>query len=424
MHTVRQLAFAMLFVTAAAVFSVSLLGNGPVHVGFSSVYNRADNFLASIFFVPSSTELSLKRTYAEATSSVWSPRRHEKVKILIVPGHDQEYFGTQFNGVREVDLNLALASKLYDFLKNDPAFDVTLTQTTDGYNPIFANYFETNRDDIEKFIADHKAQMMQFETSGQIAKVTNVEHNYAPGEMGLKLFGINKWANDNGVDILIHVHFNDYPGRPYGTAGKYSGFTIYVPESQYSNAGGSQSVARAVHDQLAQFYAQSNMPKEQGGIVEDQDLIAVGADNSLDGASSLIEYGYIYQPELQNSNLREPVLSDLALQTYIGLTNFFGKKTDVGGKFNSTFLPHTWNADLTKGDPESLDVLSLQTALQLDGEYPPTGQTRNDCGLTGHFGRCTEISVKYFQEKYNIEPATGVVGAQTRAKLNELFGGN
>lgn len=422
MREISKIAYAMLFLVSVAVFSVSLLRGGPVKLGFQGVYNQTDNFLASVFFVPSSTELSLKKTYAEATSSGWHIHKREKVKILIVPGHDQQYYGTQFNGLHEVDLNLALAGKLYDYVKNDPAFDAQISQTAAGYTSVFQNYFDTNREAIQQFIAQQKAQMQQLESSGRVSRVVNVEHNYAPGETGLRLFGFNKWANENGTDILIHVHFNDYPGRPRYYAGEYNGFAIYVPESQFSNAGGSQSVARAIHNQLAQFYAPSNMPQEKAGIVEDQELIAVGADNSLDGASSLIEYGYIYEPQFQNVTLREAVINDLALQTYLGLANFFGEHPDVGGKFNSSFLPHQWVTDLHKDDPESLDVLSLQAALLLDGDYPPNGQSRNDCGLTGHFGRCTEISVKFFQDKYGIEPATGVAGEKTRAKLNELFG--
>ena len=384
-------------------------------------YLKAKYFTASVFFKDSVTEMSLKNAYEESENS--SKRKvAQKIKILIVPGHDAEFSGTEFKGLKELELNLELGEKLYDLLKNNSSFEVYLSQNRQGYNPQLLSYFEKNRESTINFIENQKGKMESFISAGEIKRVVNVEHNFAPGEVALKLFGINKWANKNGMDIILHIHFNDYAGRKKNQAGKYSGFSIYIPESQYSNAKGSRSVAESIYYRLRKLYSHSNLPKEDGGVVEDQELIAIGSNNTLDGAGILIEYGYIYEPLFVSSELRHLVLSDMALQTYLGILDFFGKDMAVGGPYATSFLPFEWNNSLEVGFKDKIDILRLQAALTTAGFYPPSGETKNDCPLTGYFGSCTEKSVKAFQEKYEILPAEGFVGQKTRVKLNELFG--
>lgn len=63
------------------------------------------------------------------------------------------------------------------------------------------------------------------------------------------------------------------------------------------------------------------------------------------------------------------------------------------------------------------EVSSLQEFLRvLPGIYP-------EGRVTGYYGPLTEQAVKRFQARYGI-PALGIVGPQTRAKLNELAGLN
>ncbi len=257
----------------------------------------------------------------------------------------------------------------------------------------------------------------------KVEEVVNVEHNKAPEPVALKLFGINKWANDNDVDIVLHVHFNDYPGRLQDGEGKYSGFVVYIPEGQYANASGSKAVAEKVYGRLAKLYPHSNLPGEHTGIVEDQELIAIGSNNTLKAASMLIEYGYIYEPAFSHPDLQRVVLPDLALQTYLGIMDFFGEIRSEGGGWATRLVPYTWLADIEEQKDQSIreDVLRLQVALSLEGVYPPVGQLKNDCGLTGYFGACTKAAVIAFQQKHRITPAEGYVGAKTRGKLNELY---
>lgn len=73
---------------------------------------------------------------------------------------------------------------------------------------------------------------------------------------------------------------------------------------------------------------------------------------------------------------------------------------------------YTWTRDLQIGSPYVDDVSALQTALMIEGVY--AGE------VTGGFYAQTYAAVKAFQGKYGID-ATGFVGSDTRAKLNELF---
>ena len=170
------------------------------------------------------------------------------------------------------------------------------------------------------------------------------------------------------------------------------------------------------------LYPQSDLPKENAGLVEDQELIALGSNNTLDGAGMLIEYGYIYEPAFADPDMRTIVLEDLALQTYLGVMDFFEEKeTNADGQYQTRLVPYAWGRDLEEGADAKRDIVSLQAALTLAGVYPPPGKSKNDCGLTGFFGPCTAESVRMFQQKYGIAPAEGFVGEKTRLKLRELY---
>ena len=130
-------------------------------------------------------------------------------------------------------------------------------------------------------------------------------------------------TNENNIDIVLHIHFNDYPGRKYDLPGKYSGFSIYIPEAQLPNYRISQGIAESIRKELEKIQSASNFPKEKETVVEDQQLIAVGSNASRDGASVLVEYGYIYEDKIYDKKTREQILVDMAYQTYLGVKNYF-----------------------------------------------------------------------------------------------------
>ncbi len=370
---------------------------------------------ASVFFVDSITESDLKELFDRAQ------RGNGKLRVLIVPGHDNESGGTEFRGVREADMNVEVGENLFRLLSADAAYEPVLVRTREGYTPVFKEYFESQKKEIIAFLNEKKALMRTEVRAGTVHFLDGVVHNSAPNDVALKLYGINKWANEHDIHIVIHVHFNDYPGRPRHRTGRYNGFAVYVPDRQFSNAKASHAVAQALFAQLSHFYAESNLPVEDSGVVEDQELIAIGANNTLDPASVLIEYGYIYEQRFLDADIREVTMRELAFQTYRGLNRFFGKYGEVFEKYPTTLLPHDFEQPMKQGTENNPSVLSLQAALLFENLYPPAGESKRNCPLTGSFGPCTTEAVKLFQQKNGL-PQSGTVGELTLQKLNEKYG--
>lgn len=374
--------------------------------------------LATVFFKESITIAEINQKYQNA------PYRQNKVNLLIVPGHEPNFGGAKYGQILERDMNVELGDYLAGFLKNNSHYKITITRDKQNWNPIFSNYFTTNWSAVAAFVASQKSQMRGLMNVGLVKPVSGAYHSTVSQDVALRLYGINKWANENDIDIEVHLHFNDYPRRRQTSLGEYSGLTIYVPESQYSNSTTTRAIATSVLRRLSRYNAVSDLPKESAGVVEDQDLIAIGSNNNADAASLLIEYGYIYEPQFQDPAIRDATLKDLAYQTYLGLEDFFGNKSVASIAYDTLMLPHDWQKTFSKtnSDSATADILALQSALIIDGEYPTENQTKNDCPRSGIFGDCTAKALSAFQNKHNITGESGVVGAKTRAVLNSLFG--
>ena len=363
---------------ALLLLSFSLCGTAAailLTVGFSSAFSFNDlgQLGASVFFVDSITANGLKTTYQNAA------QRGDRVKILIVPGHDNESWGTEFRGVREAEMTAAVGEELARLLASDPHFEVVLTRTSAGYAKEFSDYFVNEKSAVQAFVTSKRQIMNDLQKKGSVEPVVGVRHNRAASDVVWKLYSFNKWANEHGTQIVLHIHFNDYPGRPYDRPGRYDGFALYVPEDQFSNARASRALAASLFTQFSQFYIESNLPKESSGIVPDQDLIAIGAYNTLDAASVLVEYGYIYEDKFLDPRIRGAFLKELAFQTYLGLNKFFGTFEETFRRYPTTFLPHRWDETLQEGVRRNPSVLSLQAALLSERLYPPEGTDKLTC---------------------------------------------
>ncbi|KKT18725.1 MAG: hypothetical protein UW07_C0026G0006 [Candidatus Nomurabacteria bacterium GW2011_GWF2_43_8] len=250
------------------------------------------------------------------------------IKILLVPGHDNEVWGAQYGNIKEAAMNLAVATRIYNILKKDKRFEVHITRDSRGYTKKFADYFSGQGDDIASFIESAKKEMQKKIESGNFVEKPNPPHNRAGEDMVNRLYGFNKWANENGIDAVIHIHFNDYP-RPYKwTIGKYKGFAIYIPDGQFVNSKESALLAANVLMELDKKYAISNYPPEVLGLVSDQKLIAVGANNTLSASvrSMLIEYAYVYEKKMRNYATRHQIYKNVAELTAAGIKNYFFPK--------------------------------------------------------------------------------------------------
>ena len=253
-------------------------------------------------------------------------KANEPIKILLVPGHDNEIWGAQYGNTKEADMNLVLATRIYNLLLKDDRFKVWITRDATGYTKEFTDYFSTQYKDIISFEKNSKKEMQNKINNGSFIKKTEVKHNKASEDVAIRLYGINKWANENKMDAVIHIHFNDYPRKSTWTIGKYKGFAIYIPEEQMINSKESTKLARNIFTQLHKKYTPSTYKKELGGITPDQNLIAMGSNGSLIESvrSILIEYGYIYR--FGNSKMRHQAYVNMANLTVAGLKNYFFNK--------------------------------------------------------------------------------------------------
>lgn len=133
---------ALLIFAGVAFIAVVGVASDPIRSA------RLGDFLASVFFVDSSTAETLHANYAQACAG------GEKVKILIVPGHDDSASGAEFGGQREADLALALGVELHKLLGQVPEFEVALARTKAGYAPALAVYFTEHQADITAYRTD------------------------------------------------------------------------------------------------------------------------------------------------------------------------------------------------------------------------------------------------------------------------------
>lgn len=344
----------------------------------------------------------------------------EKANILIVPGHEPNFGGAQFGSLYERNMVVEVGQDLEQFLQTNPNYKVSVTRNTKSWSSTFADYFKNYWNDIIAWEKTSKKNGSKLVALGS-SSAPSVIHNSAPTNVAIRLYGITKWANENNIDLMIHLHFNDYPGHSSHVAGKYSGLVIYTPAIQYANSPTTKAIADAVFKRLSLYNPISNLPIESKGVIDDPELIAVGANNTADAASMLIEYDYIYEPQFVNPKVRSLALKDLAYQTYLGTQDFFNKNSDVtvASLYNPESL-YDWKNQVTSTHSNSEDIYALQTALIMDGDLPPAGKSKNDCPHSGIFGSCTRLAIQAFQQKNNIV-SESVFSPKTFNMLNNIY---
>lgn len=346
-----------------------------------------------------------------------------KIRILLVPGHEPGYGGAEYGSLKEREMTVDLAEELGTFLSANTKYQVVIARDQQNWSPTFADYFKTQWNNIISWQKDHRQESLRKVANSAPLPPPKVYHNSAPNDVAYRLYGMTKWSNENNIDIAIHVHFNDYPGHPYLTPGKYSGFAIYSPEKQYSNSTTTRAVARAIFNRLSRYNPVSDFPGESEGIIDERELIAIGANDTADAASLLVEYGYIYETQFTDSAAYKTAIKDLAFQTYLGLEDFFNPRgsSSLAAVYDTLALPHTWGPTFSEKNNKSPDVFALQTALLVDGLYPPKDKTKNDCPRTGKIGPCTQAAIESFQKKYGIDEKG--IGEKTVKELNRRFSG-
>lgn len=274
--------------------------------------NDSLSYVAGLFFVEKIPTSQIRAEYASST-----------LKLLIVPGHEKDTGGTEYRNIKERELVLELSKYLYMEFRENRRINSFVTRDGGGdFVQWLKDYVAENKDLIKTFRKSAASTAQYGVTTGQFERKVVVEHNNASSISTSFLYGINKYANDNNINLVLHLHFNDYSGRKYNKPGIYKGFAIYMPENQLPNANASRDLAFAIANRLKEVEPPSSYPKEKPGLVEDQDLIAIGPNGTRDGVSLLIEYGYIYENKFVDPNLRDKALQELAHATYLGVTDY------------------------------------------------------------------------------------------------------
>jgi len=390
---------------------------------FTLAFKNVTSQIAAVVMHKPKTIEDLQSKYNTANRS-----QQAKIRILLVPGHEPTYGGAEFGSLKERNLTVELANDLQQILANNEKYEVFVTRSSTAWSPEFANYFQNSLQDIKDWVKAYQKESVNLLSVNSANGKPRVYHNSAPENIAYRLYGITKWSNENNIDIVLHIHFNDYPGHPHGVAGKYSGFTIYVPEKNFLNSTTTQAIAQTVFKRLAKYNPVSDLLGESDGITFEPDLIAIGAYNTADAASMLVEYGYIYEPQFTDTAVRDLAMKDLAFQTYLGLQDFFDANNSLtlSRTYDTLVLPYNWRVPISGKNSSSIssqDIYSLQTALISAGLYPPAKKDMNDCPRTGTLGPCTKASLKTFQNQYDISGEEGMVGEKTLEKLNSVFGG-
>lgn len=338
----------------------------------------------------------------------------EKVRILVMPGHEPFYGGAEYRSLKERDIVVDIANKIAVQLRANPRYEVIVARDALTWNADLTFYFDNAWRTIQRFVKEKKKEMQKLVRRGEVEdRDFEVAHNTAATDVALRLYGITKWGNENDIDIAIHVHLNDNFGHGLSAPGLHSGFAVYVPDEHFGNAQASTALGEALARNLNHWNATSTLPIENYGVVPDQDLIALGSYNTAEFVSVLVEYAYIYESKITYPEARNAVLDDFAYQTYRGVQEFFG--APVAGD-DTLALPYAWvEGPLTVG-ASSPQAYALQVALHKLGFYPPAGELLIGCPVSGYVGTCTVTALKSFQASKGLEQ-TGGIGPRTKAAL-------
>jgi N-acetylmuramoyl-L-alanine amidase len=255
---------------------------------------------------------------ASLTGAVKPLAQTEKFNILIIPGHDVKDGGADYKNVYERDLVAEIGAKIANILGKEEGYNVIVARDKNNWNPTFSSYFTDKKQEIIDWKNKKQADDKNLMQSGQKKIVAEAAlYSDVSQDVSLKLYGMNKWANENNMDLVLSLHFNDSIRPNMAGPGLLKGFDIFIPESQMKNSAGSKLIAKNIFTDLKKVQV-----SETNSLIEDQNLIAIGASETLDMPAIIVEYGYIYEKQLQTDADREKFISDVAQQTALGIEDY------------------------------------------------------------------------------------------------------
>jgi len=203
-----------------------------------------------------------------------------------------------------------IGTKIADILNKDGGYNIIVARDENSWNPIFADYFQNEKQAIIDWKNKCQADDKNLIASGQKKYVEDsASHSEVAQDMSVKLYGMNKWANENNIDLVLNLHFNNEERPNLNEPGDLKGFDIFVPESQMKNSAVSKIIGQDIFNELKNIES-----PEINYLLEDQSLIALGASGTLNAPSILIEYAYIYEKGINTDKI--------AQQTALGIEDY------------------------------------------------------------------------------------------------------
>lgn len=338
------------------------------------------------------------------------------IRILVVAGHDRNSIGGMYRGMPEEILTRSLGRRITEALSADPRFSVVTLRdgTTGAYTDFFARYVSEHYEELQRFRDTHDAIPLPPDAN-LTEDGTEIHHGHAPSDARLRLYAVNKWAGEHDIGLVLHLHFNDYSRGRIGnrSPGAYKGFALYVPPVESPIAKESIAVANILLKRLGTIAPVSNLDQEKRGIIPDAQLLATYGRGSAIVPNVLIEYGYMYEPQISNRNINTPYFEAMTAHTVRALEEyFFGTARPYSTASFRERLSALWPGK--KGE----DVVALQLVLAAKGFYPPAGKSFSECRITGSYGPCTSAAIKEFQRANKLN-VTGMIGPYTLSLLRK-----
>ncbi len=219
-------------------------------------------------------------------------------RILLVPGHDDEYGGCRGKAGQEENINLAIAEDIKFFLDRDSDFVAEITRSTSGYTKPLRDFLDSNRKELRERALD----ILREESSELVERYT-------------RNFGLAEYSNRKKPDLTIHVHVNNDP-----TDSTLQGFVTFW--SQYNNSYyRSRKFAAQIRNKLASEFPMSTSPAERHGISARPYVVLGSPWLRVKPPSVLVEYGYINDTTLAIPQTQ----MDAAFLTYQAVKAGFNK---------------------------------------------------------------------------------------------------
>ena len=231
----------------------------------------------------------------------------EKIyKVMVIPGHDNRGSGgCEGRAGKESNIVARVGSKLEEKLKHDENMQVFITRDEKEYNKELVDFIEKNFNKLKR-LAYEEPKKHKFDRN-------NIDYLVI-------LYGIAKYANDNGYDLMINLHVNALDKKTKKKiSNKISGFSVwYSPLNKRAFESKLYSYFNR-NALLADGFKPSNNKGEKP-VNECSKWVLVGNHKiKLKVPSNLIELDYISQKKLADPKVQK----GYAEAIYKGTKNYF-----------------------------------------------------------------------------------------------------